>query len=442
MFYLDKNTELTTDLIQKMVSKYVLNTLPQLQKYKDYYSGNHKILNKTYNDPTKPCNRIVTNFSKIIVDTYGGYICGKPVTYSSNDNIEDVQEAINYNDSAAQDMAFCRNALTFGIAYELQWLDAFSQVRFTQVSPLNSFAVYDNSLDCELLYFIRWYKANTIDYTDDYIIEIYDKNRILKYKSFGLVGTLKFIEEVGHYFKDVPVSVFRLNEDCENIFNSIITLNDAYNELQSSEIDDFNAWVDAYLLLTGVDAEAEDIGAMKENRVLVLPEGAGANWLVKNANDTQIVNMLDNIKKNIYKITACPDMADETFLAQSGTALAYKLVGFENVASGIVANFTKAIQRRIELICNILNIKASEAVWRDINITFTRNLPANITETIQLVNALKGTVSDKTLLAQLPFISDVEAELEALQEQKTANMALYSFGTNSTAEPEEETEIE
>lgn len=137
--------------------------------------------------------------------------------------------------------------------------------------------------------------------------------------------------------------------------------------------------------------------------------------------------MLENIKKNIFKVTACPDMADETFLAQSGTALAYKLVGFENVASGIVARFVKAIQRRIELICNILNMKASEAIWRDININFVRNLPINLTETIQLINSLKGTVSDKTLLGQLPFINDVQAELEAVQAQKAANMELYGF---------------
>ena len=182
--------------------------------------------------------------------------------------------------------------------------------------------------------------------------------------------------------------------------------------------------VDAYLTLTGVDAETDDITKMKENRVLVLPEGANASWLVKNANDTQIVNMLDNIKKNIFKVTAAPDMADEAFLAQSGTALAYKLVGFENVASGIVARFMKAIQRRIELICNILNLKASEAIWRDININFVRNLPVNITETIQLVNSLKGTVSEKTLLGQLPFIDDVQAELEAVQEEKERNMSL------------------
>lgn len=440
MFYIDKNTELTIELIQKMISKYVVNELPKLEKWKNYYNGKHIILNKSYSDPTKPCNRIITNFPKIIVDTYGGYICGKPITYSSNDDIADVQETINYNDSATADMSFCRNALTFGIAYELQWLDAFSQIRYAQVSPLNSFAVYDNSLDCELLYFIRWYKSNTIDYSENYIIEVYDKDRIIKYNSFGLVGNLEFIEEVPHYFKDVPVSVFKLNDDCENIFNSIITLNDAYNELQSSEVDDYSAWVDAYLMLVGVDADSEDIAAMKQNRVLVLPEGASAQWITKNANDTQIVNMLENIKKNIFKITACPDMADETFLAQSGTALAYKLVGFENVASGIVANFTKAIQRRVELICNILNIKASEAIWRDINIQFTRNLPVNITETIQLINGLKGTVSDKTLLAQLPFIDDIEAELEAVEEQRQANISLYSFGSFNDVAQEEETE--
>ena len=169
---------------------------------------------------------------------------------------------------------------------------------------------------------------------------------------------------------------------------------------------------------------------MKEDRVLVLPEGAEASWLTKNANDTQIVNILENIKKNIFKVTACPDMADETFLAQSGTALAYKLVGFENVASGIVARFTKALQRRIELICNVLNLKASDATWRDIRINFVRNLPINLTETINLVNSLKGTVSDATLLAQLPFIKDVNAELEAVKKQNQEQLSIYSFGAN------------
>lgn len=439
MFYINRDTELTVPLLQKFISKFTLNVQPQLQLFKNYYDGKHAILQKTYADESKACNHIVTNYCKIIADTYSGYICGKPVTYTSNDNIEDVQEAINYNDDNSANIRWLTNALIFGVGYELQWLDKFSQVRYGQVNPLNAFAIYDDTLDSELLYFVRWYKADSLDDTDTYYYEVYTETLKNRYISQGLQGNLQLVESVPHYFKAVPVSVLYLNDNEDNIYSSIISLNDAYNELQSAEIDDFQAWVDAYLLLQGVDADAEDLAKMKENRALLLPEGANAAWLTKNASDTQIVNMLSNIKENIFKVTACPDMADENFLAQSGTALAYKLVGFENVASGIVANFTKAIQRRIELICNILNLKASEAVWRDININFVRNIPVNLTETIQLVNSLKGTVSDATLLSQIPFIDDVQAELEAVQAQKQANIALYSF-TAPTDDEAEDTE--
>lgn len=437
IFYLDSKTELTNDLLQKMINKFILNKQPLLQKWKNYYDGKHAILDKSYKDKSKECNHIVTNYCKIITDTYSGYIVGKPVSYSANENIEDVQEIINYNDSQAEDMTWCTNALIYGVGYELQWIDKYSQVRYSQINPLNAFAIYDNTLECELLYFVRWYDADSIDNSDLVYIEVYSTEKKVIYKSNGILGKLSFVEEKENHFKDVPVSVFYLNDNRENIFNQIISLNDAYNELQSSEIDDFNAWVDAYLTLSGADADADDIADMKKDRVLILPEGAKAEWLTKNTNDTQIVNLLNNIKENIFKITACPDMADKTFLAQSGTALAYKLVGFENVASGIVTNFKRAIQRRIELICNILNLKASEAVWRDINISFVRNLPSNVTETIQLVNSLKGIVSDKTLLTQIAFIDDVERELEAIQKQKQDNMTIYNFGTHEQNVSEE-----
>lgn len=432
MFYIDKERELTPELLGKIINKFVYTVQPTLQRRKNYYDGKHDILNKRYTDESKPCNRIVTNFCKIITNTYGGYIVGKPVSYTSNDDISEIQDGINYNDDNAENIAWLNNALIYGVGYELQWLDDNAKVRYSQANPLNAFAIFDNTLNSELLYFVRWYDFDNLDDTEIVYIEVYDKATVTTYKAHGIGSALELVEAPkAHYFGDVPVSVFFLNESEGNIFDSIATLNDAYNELQSSEIDDYQAWVDSYLQLVGCDADADDIAKMKENRVLVMPEGSSAAWLTKNASDTQIVNMLENIKKNIYKVSACPDMADEAFLAQSGTALAYKLVGFENVASGIVAQFTKAIQRRIELMCNILNLKASEAIWRDVNINFVRNLPINITETIQLINALKGTVSDKTLLAQLPFIDDVEAELEAVQEQKQANMDLFGLAAHS-----------
>jgi SPP1 family phage portal protein len=445
LFYISKETELTTELLNKMVNRFILNEQPKLKKYKDYYDGKHAILRKVYADVTKPCNRVVTNFCKVITDEYAGYIAGKPVTYTSNDDIDDVQEVINYNDDESQNIQWLTNTLVHGIGYELQWIDKDAQVRYSQVNPLNAFAVYSNDLEKELLYFIRWYDADAFDEQEIYFLEVYDNARKITYKARGLGGSLEFISEEIHYFKDVPVSVFNLNDNNESIFNQAISLNDAYNEVQSSELDDYQAFVDAYLLFSGAgDIDEEDVKNLekgKQKRTIVLPEGVDASWLTKNTSDVQVENILLNIRKNLFKVTAAPDMSDETFMAQSGEAIKYKLVGFENMASGIVTRFTKAIQRRIELICNILNLKASDAVWRDIQISFVRNLPQNITEVIGLVNSLQGLVSHETLLSQIPFIDDVQKELEAVQAEKEANMAMFSFGfTEEEDEVNEEQE--
>ena len=90
----------------------------------------------------------------------------------------------------------------------------------------------------------------------------------------------------------------------------------------------------------------------------------------------------------------------------------------------------KALQRRIELIAGVASLKLGEDVFRDIQIDFQRNIPSDNSDIVNLVNALKGTVSDATLLAQIPFVTDVDAELERINEQKKQNMELYSFGPN------------
>ena len=87
----------------------------------------------------------------------------------------------------------------------------------------------------------------------------------------------------------------------------------------------------------------------------------------------------------------------------------------------------KALQRRIELIAGVASLKLGEEVYKDIQITFTRNIPSDNTDTVNVVKALQGVVSEKTLLSMIPQVSDVEAELEALKEQKETNMEIYNF---------------
>ena len=439
MFYLNKDTELTVDLLQKMINRFRVNVEPKLHRYKNYYDGLQAILNKSYTDASKPCNKTVINYCKNIVDSYCGYLATPSyISYSSQNDIEDIMEILRYNDYQAEDADFLLNALIYGTSAELMYNDSQSKTRFKLINPTQCFGVYDDSLTGDLMYFVRMYAVNEWDNTDIYNVDVYSDTDIKHYTMSGYNGYLEFKGEEPHYFSQCPANIFNLPDE-RSIFDCILSLQDAANELLSSEIDDYSAFCDAYLLLLGADAEVEDIAAMKQNRVLILPEGANAAWLTKNASDTQVENILKRIHDSIYRIAQCPDFSSETFVGgvSSGVAIRYRLTGMETRAAKIAAEMKKALQRRVEIISGVAQLKLGEEIFRDINIDFKRNIPEDITATVQLINSLKGSVSDATLLGQLPFIDDVNNELEALEAQKERNMALYSFAP-TTGEDEEE----
>lgn len=439
MFLLDKTQLLTETLLGKIIQGFQMNELPKLNKYWNYYKGNQEIMRKVATDIGKPCNRIVSNYCYNICQNFQGYITGIPITYSSLSDFSAIQEVLNYNDVKNEDSEYLRNALIFGRAFEINYVDEEGKQRFKILDSRECIPVYDTSLNNDLLYVIRYYKIdNCEDFEDKYMVEVYDNIQCRIFSSTAQFSSFSLLEERPHHFKQVPITVFSLNREEESCFDRIITLQDAYNKLLSSEVDDFEAFCDAYLVLKGCVAEDEDVKTMKQNRVLVLENDASAEYLTKSVSDTQIENMLKNINDTIHKIANSPDFNDEKLLAQSGIAMRYKLVGFENVASSIVANMTKALQRRIELISGIIYLTGGEDMWRDVNITFTRNLPVNVVEAVQVVNQLRGIVSDETLITLLPFIDDADEEIEKVKAQKEENMKLYSFGNQENSEEDEE----
>lgn len=440
MFYIGKDVELDGGLLGKMINRFRLNVEPKLQRYKNYYDGLQAILGKAYADPSKPCNKTVINYCKNIVDSYNGYLASPGyISYRSDNDIEDVMDILRYNDYQAEDASLLMDALIYGVAAELMYIDNAGKTRFRLINPATCFGVYDDSLTGDLLYFIRIYKVSDWDDSDLHRVDVYSDFAVKHYEMSGMNGFLKFVNEEPHYFGQCPANIFVMPDE-KSIFDCIIPLQDSINELLSAEIDDYSAFCDAYLVLEGVDAETEDIAAMKANRVILLPEGARAEWLTKAAQDAQVENILKRIHDSIYRIAQCPDFSSETFVGgvSSGIAIRYRLTGMETRASKICAEMKKALQRRIEIICGIAALKLGEEVFRDVEIDFKRNIPEDETAIVNLVNQLKGTVSDATLLGQLPFITDVNAELEAMNAQKAANIEMYGFNTPSTDEDEED----
>ena len=380
-------------------------------------------------DSSKPNNKIANAYASYITDTLVGYFIGEPITYTSNDEtlLQDLNMMFEYNDEADENAELAKNASIYGVAYEMLYLsEEDKMIRFKSLNPKEVIPIFDKTIEQNLLAVIRYYED--YDYVADKtftIVEVIDDTKIRRLKQNN---GFSLLEEYQHYFQMVPVAIFKNNEDETGDFESVISLIDAYDKMESDSLNDFEYFVDAYLALYGFTADGDDVAKMKENRVLLMDEGTSAEWLIKQTSDAYIENMKNRLDKDIHKFAKCPNMSDQEFASNaSGVAIKFKLLGTENLVSIKERKFKRGIQQRLELMSMINSVLREGFDWRAIDIIFTRNVPSNDVDIANMVNTLRDIVSEETLLAQIPFVDDVQAELEKLKAEREENKELNPF---------------
>ena len=175
MYFIDRDEKLTELKIGEIINAFKTRELPVLEKWYNYYDGKQLILRKEVNDDTKPNNKVVTNFCDNIVATYNGYLTGVDITYTSDEDIEAIQDILNYNDVGSEDAEYLKNALIFGVAYEVQWIDEQGKQRFKQLDPRECIPVYENTIEQDLAAVIRFYTVAQTSLLDaEYYVDVYD----------------------------------------------------------------------------------------------------------------------------------------------------------------------------------------------------------------------------------------------------------------------------
>lgn len=416
-----------------MIQRYIQqneSNVRRLQKLRDYYLNKTAILNRTMSDASKPNNKIVNPYAAYITDTFTGYFLGEPVSYSCLENSEffqRIQNLYDYNDEAAENAELGKDASIYGVAYELMYLDENADIRFRKIDAINAIPIYDNTLEEDLLYFIRYYDDTDIvsGATTTYI-EVYSREWIRYYVD---KNGMKLTEERPHSFKSVPINIYENNSEEIGDFEGVISLIDAYDKITSDSINDIEYFADCYLALYGMEGtEAEDIAAMKELRVLLMSSDAKAEWLTKEVNDTYVENLKNRLDAQIHKFSRCPALTDENFAANaSGVAMKYKLMGLETATSKKERAFKKALQRRLELICNIYSVMGQDYDYRELQITFTRNIPANLVEMADVVSKIGNLLSEETQISMLPIDTNAEQEKQRKQQEEESKAIPFTF---------------
>lgn len=394
------------------------------QRLEGYYVGDHDILRVVKKDSTAPNNRIVNNMAKYVTDTAVGYFIGKPVVYSSKNDafLTAIQDIFDYNDEQDENTEVAKTCSIDGSCFEMLYMDEDAQVRFAKVAPANCVMIYETGLTTPMAA-LRFIYSQDKDGHPVKKVEFWTATKCWYFVSIN-GGTLELVDIREHYWGDVPFIEYINNEERLGDFEGIISIIDAYNRVQSNTANFFQYNDEAILKVLKMGAvSSQDIAAMKEKGAIILEDGGDIQWLIKEVADTPLENHKKRLQRDMHLYSGVPDLSDEHFSSNlSGVAVSYKLWGLEQICSIKERKFKRALQRRIELITNILNIQGGHYDYRDISIQFRRNKPQHLLEIAQIITMLAGELSRETRLQLLPIIENVKEELEKLREEQQEDL--------------------
>lgn len=423
--YTDKKEVNQTNL-QSWLSDFANNVRPKYEKLETYYLGRDD-LNKVQTELDKANKReiniIHANLSKMIVTNACGYFMGKPVTYSFQDSSFEKQakELFYRCDEQAENQTLAKDASKYGVAYELMALNENKEIYIKSLSPINTFFVVDDTINsnkvCAITFWTRKLD-NGNKVTKGYI---YTKDLIY---NFEIQPNMTLINEDVNPFKPIiPVFEYENNDEHSGDYEPVTELLSAYSKLISSNFDDIDAIANSILALINAQLDDDESKELKKSRVLqLIGENADAKYLNKTLDKDYVDYLRKALREDIFSITNIPDLTDEKFAGnQSGVALSYKLIGFENLRLIKKNYFEKGLFQRLTCLLNYKNLTDTpkQIAEGSIDITFYTNLPSNIDKDAQIAALYnQGVLSLETALKLMETVEDSDEEVKKIQNEK------------------------
>ena len=394
-----------------------------------YFTGEVGSENQTY----------VSNNCKYICDTKSSYVAGIPPAYSAAEGDVKGRAIIDLYKAQVKpqlDQQLVSDCSRYGLAFEVGFCE--SEVsedgrvtlvpKSVEVSPLEAFVAYDESLDPDSVFGAIHYVEVDDNHQATHYLDIYDDRVKQRYRLSGDGDTAAWTKvgpEAIHGFDRVPITEYRNNPDMIGDFQSILPLQRALNEILSDRVKDKNRFASAIMVGQGVtlgdtDEEVdESIGHIKDQEYVSIPGDASLQYLVKTFDESSVQVLVDYIKGEMHKISGIPDMTDEQFAANSsGVAIQYKLLSLNNLAQSLVAQFQRGFLRRCKLYSYVL-FGEDGADVESMAITFRFNAPADSSYDVQTMQTYvqNGAMSTRTMIENNPFVDDVEEELRRIEDE-------------------------
>ena len=297
----------------------------------DYYRGKTKILHKEKEIREEINHKITENRAYEVVKFHKGYVFGEPIQYVRRENTASKRDddaiaadinALNGYMSDAKKAA-CDNDLAewmyvAGLGYRLtlpnkDWTSDGDEPPFTTraLDPRRSFIVRSSDID------------------EHYLMAVYCVERELGEKVFSVYTDKWYFEFVEHgqvTVKPNPLGMIPIIEyPAENarlgVFETVIPLLDALDELQSNRMDDIVQFVNSFLAVLGAQLDEDTYKKLNDWKTLCLPEGTDAKYLSATMSQSDVQTLKNDIYQSILTICGVPNRNGGSSTSDTGSAV-------------------------------------------------------------------------------------------------------------------------
>lgn len=441
-FRMNREQPLTSEKLMEFINLNKRITAERYLNLWNAYQNDYDILHKRQKPAWKPDNRITVNHARYITDTFEGFFSGIPVKITSDD--ESVQDFLQYVNSYANVNGRISEVSTlcaiFGRAHIVSYLDKYKEIKTTTLSPMESFMIYDDSMDAEKLYFVRyWYD----DYRKKESCSVADSTKITYY---DLSPNPTWTGEEEHGFPDVPAVEFKQNITRTGIFEDQLSMINAYCNVLSEKANDVEVFADAYMKILGFALDEKTVNFLRDNKIINsanATENTDVGFLERPSGDTIEEHFLDRVEQDIYDTAKVLNPHDNNFSASSGIAIRYKMSNMRNMAGTKERLMRTSLRELFHLILGHAIPNFPDEAWLRLHFDFRYAWPTNDSEEADTAAKLSGITSKRTQLRVLSLVDDVDAELEQIEKEQDELSYSTDYPTNRlTAEEEDDAEDE
>lgn len=317
------NDSNVVEVLQKAIDIHNVNS-GEIQYLYDYWKGKQEILKRNKKFRKEICNKIVENRANEIVSFKDSYLIGKPVQYVNRSGDDSCSDDLNkFNDfmylerKSARDKEIVNWFHIGGTSYRLILPDAkglaFDEAPFNLYSPdpRTSFVVYRSGLGHKRMMGVTY----VVREDNKVIYSVYTNN------TYYEIVEDKIVKKTGHILGRVPLIEYPLNSARLGAFEIVVPLLDAINEVVSNRLDGIEQFIQAIMVLKGVDIESEDFKALKEEGGLKIPTDADVDYLVQELNQGHTQTVVDDLYQAVLTICGMPNRNGGSSTSDTGSAV-------------------------------------------------------------------------------------------------------------------------